>query len=242
MNTINWFIQLDENIIKFFLNLFLVDIPYAVGFAIGWLLKAIPDAIVSIGDWFSGLPQRIGTGLTNFGNAVKNKTIEIGNFLKDELTAMPDRISAFIDRIPQVMSDVFEKAKQAVIGKINDIWNGIKGVFQKIGDAISGITNAGGNFLDKLKSIGQTALNAATSGFQAGQSFDDGGWVNHTGGALVHQGEFVLSRDMLAGRAAIPSAVASTFNQPINIQATINSETDINLIGYRLAWALRNSR
>ncbi len=242
VNTINWFIQLDANIRHFFIDLFLVQIPYAIGFAIGWLMQAIPNAITAIGDWFSSLPQRIAAGLSNFGNAVKNKTIEIGTFLRDEFSAMPGRISGFIERIPSIMADVFERAKQAVVDKINGIWNGIKAVFQKIGDAISGIVNAGGNFLEKLKSIGNTALDAAKSGFQAGQSFDNGGWVNYTGNAQVHQGEFVLSRDMLSGRTPIPSSVSETFNQPISIQAVINSETDLNLIGYRLAWALRNSR
>lgn len=242
VDVITWYIQLYENIFKFFINLFLVDIPYAIGYAIGWLLKVIPEAIVAIGDWFISLPQRVATGLSNFGQAVVGKTLEIGAFLKQELSALPNQIEGFISRIPSVMADVFEKAKQAVLDKINGIWNSIKSVFKTIGDTISGIVGAGGSFLDKLKSIGQTALNAASSGFQAGQSFDQGGWVGQTGAALVHQGEFVLSRDMLAGRTAVPSSVGQTFNQPITVQAVINSDVDLNLIGYRLAWALRNAR
>ncbi len=243
VNTVMWFIELDSKIRRFFIDLFIVHIPYAIGYAIGWLMKAIPDAINAIGAWFSSLPERVSTGLTNFGAAVVNKTKEIGSFLRDELSAMPERIRSFIERIPSVMADVFERAKQAVINKINGIWDGVKNVFKRLGDAISGIVGAGGNFLDKLKNIGKTALDAASSGFQAGQdSYDEGGWVKRTGSALVHQGEFVLSKDMLAGRTALPSSVGDTFNQPINIQAVINSETDLNLIGYRLAWALRNAR
>ncbi len=243
INTIMWFVQLDRNIRQFFIDLFLVYIPYAIGYAIGWLSKAIPDVINAIGAWFSSLPERVASGLTNFGAAVVNKTKEIGSFLRNELSAMPDRIRNFIERIPSVMADVFERAKQAVISKINGIWDGVKNVFKRLGDAILGVVGAGGNFLDKLKSIGKTAMDAASSGFQAGQdSYDEGGWVKRTGSALIHQGEFVLSKDMLAGRTAVPSSIGDTFNQPINIQAVINSETDLNLIGYRLAWALRNAR
>ncbi len=243
MGLITWYIQLNLKTYEFFINLFLKDIPYAIGFAIGWLMQAIPAAITAIGDWFTSLPGRIAAGLSNFGSAVINKTLEVSSFITNELSALPGRIAGFIAGIPGVMADVFEKAKQAVIDKILGIWNGVKSVFQRLGDAISGIVNAGGSFLDKLKSIGNTALGAAKSGLQAGQdSFDEGGWVHRTGTALVHQGEFVLSRDMLAGRTPVPNPVGETFNQPINIQAVINSETDLNLIGYRLAWALRNSR
>jgi tape measure domain-containing protein len=236
VNTINWFIQLDSNIRKFFLDLFLFGIPFAVGFAIGWLMKAIPDTITAIGAWFSSLPERVASGLSNFGTVVKDRVLSIGAFIQEQFSQMPDRINGFISRIPGIMADVFERAKQAALDKITGIWKGFTGTLKKIGDTLSNIVSGGGNIVEKI-------VNAAKSGFQAGQdSYDDGGWVKRTGNALVHQGEFVLSKDMLAGRAAVPSSIGDTFNQPINIQAVINSETDLNLIGYRLAWALRNAR
>lgn len=243
INTIMWFIELDSKIRHFFIDLFLVHIPYAIGYAIGWLMKAVPDALTAVGAWFSSLPERVSAGLTNFGLAVINKTLEIGNFLRQEFSAMPGRISNFISSIPSIISGVFEKAREAAVAKITGIWDGIKNIFKRIGDAIGGIVGAGGNFIEKLKSIGKVAMDAATSGFSAGQdAYEDGGWVKRTNMALVHQGEFVLSKDMLSGRAAIPASLGETFNQPINIQAVINSETDLHLIGYRLAWALRNAR
>ena len=66
--------------------------------------------------------------------------------------------------------------------------------------------------------------------------------MGSTGLAMLHAGEFVLSKDMLEGRKNIPSQVQNTFNQPINIEATMSSEMDFDLLGYKLAWELRNSR
>ncbi len=65
-----------------------------------------------------------------------------------------------------------------------------------------------------------------------------------SGLAYLHAGEFVLSKDMLAGRQLVPSYITTTnYSTPINIgPVNINSEIDINLLGYKLAWYLRNSR
>jgi tape measure domain-containing protein len=233
---INWFIQLPGSIKQFFLDLFLIDIPFAVGYVAGYLSKAIPDMIAGVGAWFESLPARISQGLISFGNAVKDKVLSIGSFIQEQFSQMPDRINAFISRIPSVMADVFERAKQAVLDKITGIWKGVTGTLKKIGDMLSGIVSGGGNIVEKI-------VNAAKAGFTAGQdAYAEGGYVRRTGSALVHQGEFVLSRDMLTGQSAIPASVAETFNQPINIQAVMNSEMDLNLLGYRLAWALRNAR
>ena len=60
----------------------------------------------------------------------------------------------------------------------------------------------------------------------------------------MHAGEFVLSRDMLAGRASIPREVQrsmitnqSTTNQPITVNAVTNA--DPFLISREIAWAIR---
>jgi hypothetical protein len=74
--------------------------------------------------------------------------------------------------------------------------------------------------------------------------FESGGYVPQTGLAIVHQGEFVLSKAMLAGKQSIPSQVSNTTNNnsPVNIYATISNEMDLNLLGHKIAFAVRNSR
>lgn len=71
--------------------------------------------------------------------------------------------------------------------------------------------------------------------------FEDGGYVPSTGLAILHAGEFVLPREVVSGRSAV-GMMSASYNQPITINATVNNDTDLNLIGYRLSWMLRNSR
>jgi hypothetical protein len=47
---------------------------------------------------------------------------------------------------------------------------------------------------------------------------------------------------MLEGRVQAPSSIQEVFNQPININANITNEIDLDLLGDKLAFALRNSR
>jgi uncharacterized phage infection (PIP) family protein YhgE len=73
--------------------------------------------------------------------------------------------------------------------------------------------------------------------------FADGGWVPQTGPAIVHAGEFVLSRDMLRGRDPIPSNVVER-NQTNSVQigpVYVRNESDIQSLSQRLDYMLRTS-
>ena len=72
--------------------------------------------------------------------------------------------------------------------------------------------------------------------------YEQGGFVPNTGLAYLHAGEFVLSKDMLSGQSSVPQNVSTVFDQPISIQAVINTPMDVSKLGYELAWMLRNSR
>ena len=74
--------------------------------------------------------------------------------------------------------------------------------------------------------------------------YANGGYVSSTAPALVHAGEFVLSRDMLGGKQSIPREVQRamttnnmTTNQPITVNAVSNA--DPFLISREIAWAIR---
>jgi hypothetical protein len=85
---------------------------------------------------------------------------------------------------------------------VSDIWNNyLRPVFDAISGAISSISNGLGSIGHAASSIGSFL------------GFDEGGWVPGGPGspmlAVVHGGEFVMSRDMLAGRASVDSGVGS---------------------------------
>lgn len=222
------------NILTSFTNLFTVDIPFAVGFAIGFLSVAIPQMVGDMVTAISTLPAQF---MAVFQLVVTN-TIEritfVANWLKTELSAWPGRIQGFIMSIPTIVGTIFENAKTAVLNKMREMFEGVEMWWNKI----KGI-------LEAIKSAAEAAISAVARGLEAGRkvvSRQFGGFVPTTGLALLHAGEFVVSKDMQAGRAPISPSVANNFNQPITINASIQSEPDWDALGFRLAWILRNSR
>ncbi len=98
------------------------------------------------------------------------------------------------------------------LGKVwATIWGGVESVLTTVWGKIKPILDTIGN---TLSSVGKGIEGIVNSPGKAGQwvahvlGFDQGGWVPGSAGApmlaVVHGGEFVVSRDMLAGRAATP--------------------------------------
>jgi hypothetical protein len=114
-------------------------------------------------------------------------------------------------------------------------------VFKDIADWIGRVLGKVDEFVKKLtgKGIESIALNSMLKmGGISIPFFADGGYVGQTGPAIVHQGEFVLSKKMLAsGQSPITNN-----NQPVNVNVVAYSEADWNVLGTRLAFAIRNSR
>lgn len=73
--------------------------------------------------------------------------------------------------------------------------------------------------------------------------FDQGGWVTNTGPAIVHKGEFVLSRDMLAGRQPVPASVPSP-SRTVNINlggVQMRGSADVDALAHRLGFYFQTS-
>ena len=124
-----------------------------------------------------------------------------------------------------------------------NIFDGIKTFAKGWWDSIVGMFKGGLNTIVGTLNGFIGVINKAGSGVGVNiptiPSFDNGGFVQNTGLAMVHQGEFVLSRDMLNGGGGIPSNV-TTNNSPITIEAIINTPLDLDALGYQLAWQYRN--
>lgn len=125
-----------------------------------------------------------------------------------------------------------------------DVFDGIKSFAKGWWDSIVGMFRGGLNTIVGVLNGFIRVINKAGGGFGVNipeiPSFDNGGFVQNTGLAMVHSGEFVLSRDMLSGNARVPASVSNTTNQPIQIEAIINTPLDLDALGYQLAWQLRN--
>jgi len=161
-------------------------------------------------------------------------------------------ITTFFTNLWTTVVNAFNTAKTSVSKIMTELWTGIKKVFS---DSINSIIGMFNTFIDAINGIkidipGVDVAGKKIAGFKWNGlnlpkiplvSFDTGGWVGQSGLAILHAGEFVLSKDMLSGREPVPS-ITTTTNQPININAFINSDVDLALLGQRLAWELRNSR
>ena len=162
-----------------------------------------------------------------------------------------------------VITIIIDIGMGLVTGKWNKAWEGIKKGFGYIWDGIKDVIAGGVKYLvDSIKLALDTVIglvNGVIAGFNkvAGAAsggkikipeiphFQDGGFVPATGLAVLHAGEFVLSKAMIAGQQSVPQQVMSSNtnnNMPINIYATVNNQIDMNLLGNKIAFALRNSR
>lgn len=87
--------------------------------------------------------------------------------------------------------------------------------------AFGKVTTAIGKTIDKLKEwIGLDKSNGGGGGGGGGgQAYSKGGWIKKTGMALVHEGEYMLSKSMLAGNQPIDSKVALSESPSMNVSS-----------------------
>lgn len=152
---------------------------------------------------------------TSFGSFLNNN-LALFNFFRQGLTtgwssAWNSLQSITVERVNQIVGQITNLVNSA-IGKINSFLNFVN----SIGGAIG------------------LNLNLQIPGFA------DGGWVGKTGLALVHQGEYVVSREMLAGREPMTFTQA-TREQNLTINAVINNEVDLVQLGQEILWQIQGS-
>ena len=160
-------------------------------------------------------------------------------------------IEIFINIGMALLTGNWKKAWGGIKDGVNDIWEGIKkivsGATSMIIDSVKLALNGIIGFINGVISGANSVMEKIPGGkgikIPMIPTFMQGGYVPATGLAILHQGEFVLSRDMLAGRQNTPNSVQTTNNNtPVTVYATINEQIDLNLLGQKLAFAVRNSR
>ncbi len=160
-------------------------------------------------------------------------------------------IEIFINVGMAILTGNWSKAWAGIKDGLYDIWEGIKGIVSgavamitdSVKLALNGIIGFINGVISGANSVVDKIPGAKGIKIPLIPTFMQGGYVPQTGLALLHQGEFVLSKDMLQGRQNIPSSVETTNNNsPVTIYATINQDMDLNLLGQKVAFAVRNSR
>lgn len=199
----------------------------------GGTLTAIWNTVTTV---FNTIWTTISTIMTTVFNFVKS----ILNSIWSAFVSAFNSVSNTVKTVFQEVYDWFSDKLTAFWNKVTEITGKVKQAFQTMAD---GIMSALRTIKFPHLSIGSGTVNVAGKEIQYPKLdvawYKNGGWVGDTGLAVVHEGEYVLSKDMLAGRTQ--AAVGSnSYSQPITIYANINTEVDLDMLAYKLAYVMRN--
>lgn len=186
----------------------------AVGDAAMWLWdSAIEPSFVKIGDLATWLwDDAIEPAWNKIGDVIH--TVWTGQ-IQPTWHMIESAVSTLGSDATSLWKNDIVPAWDGIGDKISDVWHRvIEPVFNAIEKSADQIVSSVG----KIVNLGKTALNGATGGLNHVSKmlgFADGGWVPGAGGAaqlaVVHGGEYVLSRQMIEGTAPIDaSAITAT--------------------------------
>lgn len=236
---VNWFATLPERIAYW--------LGFAVGKVVQWttdvwnhLKEAIPQIISDIGTWFSELPGRIWEWLVESFNRIVQWAIDIYNKAKEAITNFLKAFVEGLKKLPGKFKEWFTKAidflktlpaQMLQIGKdiFNDLWNGLKSIWEKISGWIDGV-------VQKIRSIfgaAEKGYEDATKGVKG--SYASGlDYVPRDMTVRVHEGEAILTKEQNANRS-----VSSMFGV-VNINIEGAQYSDEQSLAKAMAFELQN--
>lgn len=135
-------------------------------------------------------------------------------------------------------ADEWDTIWNAIASTVDNIYNTyIKPIFDKIAGSISSVKSGVSGFLNAPGDAGRA--------FAHMLGFDEGGWVPGTPGApipaVVHGGEFVVSRDMLAGRQAMPFQLGGPVGAGSPARSVIENRVHVYIDGDEIQTATMRS-
>lgn len=213
---IQWEIDAKAQVYKFFIE----DIPYAVGYAAGWLSVEIPKLVNRIIDDLSKIPGPSTLIFESMRKGIETKITEAQNFLITTLTEWPAKIMKMIQAIPGIVDTIFNDSKESVNTRMKETFDAVTGWWNQIKGVLEGIRKAA-----------EDAWNAVQKGFQAGSSGMDskqhGGFVPGGYGdavpTVLHGGERVIPRN---GTDVNPGSGGGGGAVTINITGTWNLDSE----------------
>ena len=175
-------------------KLFLEDIPYAIGWIVGFVTVAIPSLIGFVIQWFMELPPRIWSIFTSVVETIINKIKEAWAYIQKEVPQWIPRIVAFLKDLPGRIKAILIELKDAFVSKLSEIWSVITGWKDKVVGAFNAIIDTVKRAINTFRE-GLSVGTASASGLR---SFQHGGFVpgafHEAVPALLHGGERVIPR------------------------------------------------
>lgn len=171
--------ELPGKVMEFLKKLFVEDIPYAIGYGIGWMVNKISEGFTAMVEFFKELPGRIWEfitetieNVTTWAADMKDKAIETGTeFLRniiDYLKKLPGRVWNFltetIAKITQWISNTKDKAIEAGSTFLNNVIDFIKKlpgrVWTFLTETITKMADFAKNMKDKALETGKNIYNS----------------------------------------------------------------------------------
>jgi hypothetical protein len=162
------------------------------------------------------------------------------------LTGWWNEFKTAFNNIKNTVTSVFQSVHDWFVDKLNSLWSKVTDITTKIWNAFKTMADGISSALRSIKfphlSIGSGKVTVA--GHEISYPtinvdwYKQGGWVENTGLAVVHRGEYVLSRDMLEGKKSPAVGVGNMINN--YLYATVNTQVDLDYLAYKLAYMLRN--
>jgi len=265
-----FFTNIFNSIIQFFTNLYQthkvwIDLIVAIFQFFFDFVKMIFENLFTV---ISYVVQLIWSAIQIAWTLILDFTIPIFNKVKDFLTSiwnfiLDNVIKPVINSIKSVVKIGFEFVKQNIITPITEAYTFLSDKFDamynkvveikdkivnKFKELAEGITNALKSIKFPHLSIGEGSTNVAGKEIKYPKLnvdwYEKGGWVGNTGLAMVHEGEFVLSKDMLSNKKELPQDITNNFGgTKVEVSAIINTPIDVielgNILGQQLAFAGR---
>lgn len=195
----------------------------------------------------------IKTAITNIVNPmiawVQEKWNQLKTFIQQVHDAIRDAVTTAWNNIKSTVISLVQQALDPVQQRWNTFKENLISGAQQLWDKIVAMANGIKAALQSIKfprlSIGEGSVSVGGHEVKYPKInvdwYKNGGWVDNTGLAVVHQGEFVLSKNMLEGKQPIPNNLSTTnnsYSSPVYVTAIVNNQMDViqmaHLIGYEL--------
>jgi len=187
--------------------------------------------------------------LTVISTIISNILNAIWGVIGTTLTGWWNTFNTHLNNIKNTVKSIYTSVHDWFVNKLNQTWIAVKSITQKIWDAFR---NMAKGIMDALRSIKFPRLSISEGSITImGKEikypklnvdwYQEGGWVRRTGLAVVHAGEYVLSRDMLRGQKNPEVGIGKQQYVYNTIYANVNTQVDLDYLAYKLSYMLRNS-
>jgi hypothetical protein len=164
------------------------------------------------------------------------------------LTRWWNSFNTHLNNIKNTVQSIYNSVHNWFVNKLNETWRSVENITGKIWNAFKNMANGIMNALRSIKfprlSISEGSITIMGKEIKYPKLnvdwYEKGGWVRNTGLAVVHAGEYVLSRDMLRGRENPEVGIGKQQYVYNTIYANVNTQVDLDYLAYKLAYQLRN--